>query len=37
MKKKVHMIFAALLTAMTLTACGEDPALTQSKKSMDDF
>ncbi|WP_300714255.1 hypothetical protein [uncultured Acetatifactor sp.] len=37
MKKKVHMIFTALLTAMTLTACGEDAALTQFKKSMDDF
>ena len=37
MKKKVHMIFAALLTALMLTACGEDPALTQFKKSMDSF
>ena len=37
MKKRVQVIFAAFLAALMLTACGEDPALTQFKKSMDDF
>lgn len=37
MKKKVHMIFAAILAALMLTACGEDSALTRFRKSMDDF
>lgn len=37
MKKKVRGIFAVLLAVLMLAACGEDPALTQFRKSMDDF
>lgn len=37
MKNKALHIFAAFLAAMLLTACGEDPELTQFRKSMDDF
>ena len=37
MKKKIHMFFAAILSAMLLTACGEDPELTQFYKNVDDF
>lgn len=37
MKIKVQMVFAAFLVTILLTACGEDPALTQFRKSMDDF
>lgn len=37
MGKKFRAIFAALLSALMLAACGEDPALTQFRKSMDDF
>ena len=34
---KLRVICAALLSALLLTGCGEDPALTQFRKSMDDF
>ena len=37
MKIKVRMVFAAFLTVVILTACGEDPELTQFRKDMDDF
>ena len=37
MNKKLPLICAALLVMIVLTACGEDPALTQFRKSMDDF
>lgn len=37
MKNKVRMLFAVLLSVSMLTACGEDPELTQFKKSVDDF
>lgn len=37
MKNKVRTLFAVLLSAFLLTACGEDPELTQFKKSVDDF
>ena len=32
MKKKILALTAGLLTALTLTACGKDPALTQFKE-----
>lgn len=34
---KLRVICAALLSALLLTGCGEDPALAQFRKSMDDF
>ena len=37
MKNKVRVFFAASFLVMMLTACGEDPALTQFRKNMDDF
>lgn len=37
MKSKLLIVFTAFLAAMVLTACGEDPALTQFRRSMDDF
>ena len=37
MCKKAKMIFAALIVMMALTACGEDPALTRFRQSMDAF
>ena len=37
MKKKVRMLFAAVLASIMLTACGEDPELTRFRQSMDDF
>ena len=37
MKKKVRMLFAAVLASVMLTACGEDPELTRFRQSMDDF
>lgn len=37
MKTKLLFIFTVLLAAIALTACGEDPALTKFRKSMDDF
>lgn len=37
MRKNVLVIFAAFFAALMLTACGEDPALTQFRKSMDEF
>ncbi|MGN0168164.1 MAG: hypothetical protein ACI4AB_08990 [Acetatifactor sp.] len=37
MKNKVRMLFAVLLAVTMLTACGEDPELTQFRKSVDDF
>lgn len=37
MKKKVRMLFAAVLTSIMLTACGEDPELTRFRQSMDEF
>ena len=37
MKKKILALTAGLLTALTLTACGKDPALTQFKEEIDSF
>ena len=37
MKKKLHSVFAALFTAVILTACGEDSELTRFRKSIDSF
>ncbi len=37
MKKKARIFVAAFLSAILLTACGEDPELTQFRKSVDDF
>lgn len=37
MKKKVRMLFAAVLASIMLTACGEDPELTRFRQSMDEF
>lgn len=37
MKTKIRILFAALLSAVSLSACGEDPELTQFRKSIDDF
>lgn len=37
MKKRIVTVFVALLTAMTLTACGEDPELSKFQSRMDDF
>jgi len=36
-RKKFCVFFAALLSATMLTACGEDPELTQFRKNVDDF
>lgn len=36
-RNKLRVICAALLSALLLTGCGEDPALAQFRKSMDDF
>lgn len=37
MKKKISIIFSAILIVVILTACGEDPELARFRKSMDDF
>lgn len=37
MKNKVRMLFAAVLTGILLTACGEDPELTQFRNNVDEF
>ena len=37
MKNKIYKLFAALLSALLLTACGEDPELSQFKNSIDEF
>ena len=37
MKSKVKTAFTALLAALAMTACGEDPVLAQFRKNMDDF
>lgn len=37
MKRKVILFLTAFMTAILLTACGEDPELTQFRKSIDDF
>ena len=37
MKNKIYKLFAALLSALLLTACGEDPELAQFKNSIDEF
>lgn len=37
MKRKVRMLFAAVLASIILTACGEDPELTRFRQSMDEF
>lgn len=37
MKNKLQVFFAAIFLVMMLTACGEDPALTQFRKDMDEF
>lgn len=37
MKNKVCMLIAAVFATFLLTACGEDPKLTQFRKNIDDF
>ena len=37
LKKKILALTAGLLTALTLNACGKDPALTQFKEEIDSF
>lgn len=37
MKNKVRILFAAVLIVFLLTACGEDPELTQFRNSIDEF
>lgn len=37
MKSKLYTLCAAFFAAVMLTACGEDPALTQFRKSVDEF
>lgn len=37
MKRKVRIVIAVFLAGILLSACGEDPALSQFRKSMDDF
>lgn len=37
MKNKVLIVFTAFLAAIVMTACGEDPALAQFRRSIDDF
>lgn len=37
MKSKIYTLCTALFAAVMLTACGEDPALTQFRKSVDEF
>ena len=37
MKKQVRMLFAAVLSSVMLTACGEDPELAQFRHSIDEF
>ena len=37
MKNKVLIVFAAFLISVLFSACGEDPALSQFRRSMDDF
>ena len=37
MKNTVRMLFAAVLIGILLTACGEDPELTQFRSSVDEF
>lgn len=37
MKQLIPLLFAALLAAFTLTACGRDPELAQFKNNIEDF
>ena len=37
MKRKVRMLFAAVIASIMLAACGEDPELTRFRQSMDEF
>lgn len=37
MKNKVCLLIAAVFATFLLTACGEDPKLTQFRKNIDDF
>lgn len=37
MKNKVRMLITAVFATILLTACGEDPELTQFRKNVDDF
>lgn len=37
MKNKVLIVFAVFLISVLFSACGEDPALSQFRRSMDDF
>lgn len=37
MKGKVCLLLAVLLTVVSLTACGEDPSLTQFRNNIDSF
>lgn len=37
MKNKVLLLLAVILTALSLTACGEDPELTQFRNSIEAF
>ena len=37
LKNNIPIFFSILLTALMLTACGEDPELAEFKKNMDDF
>lgn len=37
LKKKGRLLIAGFLTAVFLTACGEDPELTQFRNSIEDF
>ncbi|HBA46952.1 MAG TPA: hypothetical protein DCZ91_03965 [Lachnospiraceae bacterium] len=37
MKNKVLIVFAAILISVLFSACGEDTALSQFRRSMDDF
>ncbi|MCM1189108.1 MAG: hypothetical protein NC541_07395 [bacterium] len=37
MKRRIQALLSAMLAAFLLSACGEDPELTQFHKSIDDF
>lgn len=37
MRKKIYLLITAILTAVVLTACGEDPELVQFRQSIDDL
>lgn len=37
MKNKIRLLVAGLLVSASLTACGEDPELTQFRNSIEDF